>query len=147
MATSLQGCRHSPDKAFLFVLFISFHRLDLMKTECRSNLWIFPHTLRLTWMENLQFLNQLNVDARSDWPNLMLTRFQNMKKSMKRNSLTSNTLQRCIAMINRWTDYCNNREIIVSDYWLSQNNRSWWFRNKITPMVMLTPKTIALWRW
>ena len=22
-------------------------------------------------------------------------------------------LQRCIAMINRWTDYCNNREIIV----------------------------------
>ena len=22
-------------------------------------------------------------------------------------------LQRCIATINRWTDYCNNREIIV----------------------------------
>ena len=37
-------------------------------------------------------------------------------------------LQRCIATINRWTDYCNNREIIVSNYWLSQktsqNNRS-----------------------
>ena len=29
-------------------------------------------------------------------------------------------LQRCIATINRWTDYCNNREIIVSDFWLSQ---------------------------
>ena len=93
--------------------YVSFQRLDLMKTECRSNLWIFPHPLRLTWMEDLQFLNQLNVDARSNWPNLMLTRFQNMKKSMKRNSLTSNTLQRCIATINRWTDYCNNREIIV----------------------------------
>ena len=32
-------------------------------------------------------------------------------------------LQRCIATINRWTDYCNNREIIVSDYWLSQKHR------------------------
>ena len=52
-----------------------------MKTECRSNLWIFPHPLRLTWMEDVQFLNQLNVDARSNWPNLMLTRFQNMKKN------------------------------------------------------------------
>ena len=34
-----------------------------------------------------------------------------------------NRLQRCIATINRWTDYCNNREIIVSDYWLSQKHR------------------------
>ena len=32
-------------------------------------------------------------------------------------------LQRCIATINRWTDYCNNQEIIVSDYWLSQKHR------------------------
>ena len=32
-------------------------------------------------------------------------------------------LQRCITTINRWTDYCNNREIIVSDYWLSQKHR------------------------
>ena len=32
-------------------------------------------------------------------------------------------LQRCIATINRWTDYCNNHEIIVSDYWLSQKHR------------------------
>ena len=32
-------------------------------------------------------------------------------------------LQRCIATINRWTDYRNNHEIIVSDYWLSQKHR------------------------
>ena len=32
-------------------------------------------------------------------------------------------LRRCIATINRWTNYCNNREIIVSDYWLSQKHR------------------------
>ena len=32
-------------------------------------------------------------------------------------------LQRCIATINRWTDYCNNHEIIVCDYWLSQKHR------------------------
>ena len=27
------------------------------------------------------------------------------------------------ATINCWTDYCNNREIIVSNYWLSQKHR------------------------
>ena len=27
--------------------------------------------------------------------------------------ILENRLQRCIATINRWTDYCNNREIIV----------------------------------
>ena len=32
-------------------------------------------------------------------------------------------LRQGIATINRWTDYCNNREIIVSDYWLSQKHR------------------------
>ena len=32
-------------------------------------------------------------------------------------------LRRCIATINRWTDYCINREIIASDYWLSQKHR------------------------
>ena len=66
--------------------YVSFQRLDLMKTECLSNLWIFPHTLRLTWME---FLNQLNVDACSNWPNLMLARFQIMNKLMTRNSFSS----------------------------------------------------------
>ena len=34
-----------------------------------------------------------------------------------------NRLQRCIATIKCWTDYCNNREIIVSDNWLSQKHR------------------------
>ena len=24
---------------------------------------------------------------------------------------------------HRWTDYCNNHEITVSDYWLSQKHR------------------------
>ena len=52
-------------------------------------------------------------------------------------------LRRCIATINRWTDYCNNREIIVVIILdvskTSQNNRSWWFKKIITPMVMLTP--------
>ena len=52
-------------------------------------------------------------------------------------------LQRCIATINRWTDYCNNREIIVVIILdvskTSQNNRSRWFKKIITPMVMLTP--------
>ena len=32
-------------------------------------------------------------------------------------------LRRCIATINRWTDYCNNHEIIISNYWLSQKHR------------------------
>ena len=39
------------------------------------------------------------------------------------NHLEQYRLRRCIATINRWTDYCNNREIIVSDYWLSQKHR------------------------
>ena len=34
-----------------------------------------------------------------------------------------NRLQRCIATINRSTDYCNNHEIIISDYWLSQKHQ------------------------
>ena len=37
--------------------------------------------------------------------------------------VTRTRLQRCIATINHWTDYCNNHEIIVSDYWLSQKHR------------------------
>ena len=52
-------------------------------------------------------------------------------------------LRQCIATINRWTDYCNNREIIVVIILdvskTSQNNRSRWFKKIITPMVMLTP--------
>ena len=60
-------------------------------------------------------------------------------------------LQRCIATINLWTDYCNNREIIVSGYWLYQKHRKiigpYTFKKIITSMVMLTPKTIALMRW
>ena len=60
-------------------------------------------------------------------------------------------LQRCIATINRWTDYCNNREIIVSNYWLSQKHRKIIgpdsLKKTITPMVMLTLKNIALRRW
>ena len=49
-------------------------------------------------------------------------------------------LRRCIATINRWTDYCNNREIIIVIIGClkktSQNNRSRWFKKIITPMVM-----------
>ena len=52
-------------------------------------------------------------------------------------------LQRCIATINCWTDYCNNREIIVVRILdvskTSQNNRSRSFKKIITLMVMLTP--------
>ena len=54
-----------------------------------------------------------------------------------------NRLRRCIATINRWTDYCNNREIIVVIILdvskTLQNNRSRWFKKIITLMVMLTP--------
>ena len=60
-------------------------------------------------------------------------------------------LRRCIATINCWTDYCNNREIIfviILDVSKTlQNNWSRWFKKIITPMVMLTPLTIALRRW
>ena len=48
-------------------------------------------------------------------------------------------LRQCIATINRWTDYCNTREIIVVIILdvskTSQNNRSRWFKKIITPMV------------
>ena len=43
-------------------------------------------------------------------------------------SSVNNRLRRCIATINRWTDYCINREIIVVIIFdvskTSQNNRS-----------------------
>ena len=57
--------------------------------------------------------------------------------------LVRSRLWRCIDRINCWTDYCNNREIIVVMILdvskTSQNNRSRWFKKIITPMVMLTP--------
>ena len=63
--------------------------------------------------------------------------------SVNNYSKVNNRLRRCIATINRWTDYCNNREIIVviilDVLKTSQNNRSRWFKKIITPMVMLTP--------
>ena len=45
------------------------------------------------------------------------------QNSTKLFQMAPSRLQRCIATINRWTDYFNNHEIIVSDYWLSQKHR------------------------
>ena len=77
--------------------------------------------------------------------------FANLRQSVgifghndgNKDNKTDCRLRRCIATINRWTDYCNNREIIIVIILdvskTSQNNRSRWFKKIITPMVMLTP--------
>ena len=63
--------------------------------------------------------------------------------SIHKSVLFGSRLRRCIATINRWTDYCNNREIIVVIILdvskTSQNNRSRWFKKIITLMVITSP--------
>ena len=54
-----------------------------------------------------------------------------IREDERKATIIPSRLRRCIARINRWTDYYNNREIIVVIILdvskTSQNNQSQWF--------------------